>query len=257
METPDTQSLRDLLNEVLSRKRTQNGRYSLRAFARDAGLQPPELSEFLKGKRVLSSKKIHCLARSSAFSSPERSRILSFVSEPTFASTGDQIELSLEQFQILADWVHFAIFAMIESDAKIPNHPSMIAKRLSIPETRVRAGLKRLIDLGHLKKMPSGSWKKSKPVFFVRSEGASQALREFNLAMLEKSREAAAHIAATERHAASSTLCVSRRDLPLARTLIDAFTQQFSHELATTKHKKDEVFHLNIHYFSLEKGKTK
>lgn len=253
----DNQALRDLMTEVLSRKRSINARYSLRAFARDTGLQAPELSEFLKGKRILSGKKVVALARKPIFSDPERSQIRLLAGGRVTPSPLPRTELSLEEFRMIADWVHFAIFSMLECDPKIPSSPNRIAKRLGVSVDRIEGAIKRLVELGHLQKLPTGNWEKDRPVLFVRSQGASQALREFNLAMLERSREAAATVPADERHAASVTLCASPEQLPLARKLIDAFAKTFNETLSDASNIKSEVFHLGIHYFSLEKGKSK
>ncbi len=49
-------NLRIKLETVLKKKQIRNPKYSLRALARDIGLSPSVVSDYLNEKRVLSSK---------------------------------------------------------------------------------------------------------------------------------------------------------------------------------------------------------
>jgi len=57
------QRLRTILDLELRRRRRINPRYSLRAFARSVGVEHSTLSQFLRGKRAITWRSIHLIAK--------------------------------------------------------------------------------------------------------------------------------------------------------------------------------------------------
>lgn len=55
--------LRNKLHEILKQRKETNPNYSLRALARDIGLSPSLVSEFLNNKRAISQGSIYKLER--------------------------------------------------------------------------------------------------------------------------------------------------------------------------------------------------
>jgi uncharacterized protein (TIGR02147 family) len=143
-----------LLDEYLRRKKN-NPRYSLRAFARHMAIPSGPLSEILAKKRPLTSKQGDRLADRLGYSSDDRKAFLDQIEKerPVAGALKSLIaprnipdpyqQIQEDRFSLIADWYHFALLALLETTG-CRNDPKWMARRLGIPVTQVRSALERL-----------------------------------------------------------------------------------------------------------------
>src|SRR6185437_9094888 len=116
----ESRTAKEFLNEELARRLRDNSRYSLRAFARQLGLSPGELSEVLRGKRALSFRSTLRIAKSLGLNSAETRHLLQIAQtdksravDPELLRPLDQAvrtqDLSVDMFRVVSDWYCFAI----------------------------------------------------------------------------------------------------------------------------------------------------
>ena len=110
-------ALRESLKSRLGNLRIRYPRYSLRMFAKKAGLSPATLSLLIQGKRKISKKMAISICERLQFDPMER--VQTFGS-PELRSGGHQsktpreyVLLSQDQYQVIADWKAFAILNLL------------------------------------------------------------------------------------------------------------------------------------------------
>src|SRR4051812_37760608 len=116
-----TDSAKTFLGEELARRIGNNPRYSQRAFARQLGMSPGELSEILRGKRSLSLKSALKIARSLGLNSSETKHLI-YLSQveksrklpvpqidEVARNDARERQLTLDMFHVISDWYCFAI----------------------------------------------------------------------------------------------------------------------------------------------------
>src|SRR3989344_2783858 len=107
--------LRNLLHNTFLQKQKKNSAFSIRAFAKQVGLSPGSLSEFLRGKRNISYKLAQKVVETLTIPPDEAKTILSesFNRKENFKI--NYTELDMDQYYIIADWFHFAILSLVET----------------------------------------------------------------------------------------------------------------------------------------------
>jgi uncharacterized protein (TIGR02147 family) len=243
----------DWLRAEYVRRRKKNPQYSLRAFARQLKLPVGSVSEFLSRKRSLTRRTGERLARSLELSPGERERLLSLISDVRNASKskqGDELattdtieyrEVSQDIFNLVADWYHFGILALMDT-ADFKMSPAWIAGKLKISVTEVRDAIDRMIRLGLLRETDSG-------FVAVRRLTSSHdipslALRKFHLQLLQKAERSLEEDEVERRDITSITMAVDISLLPEAKKKIEHFRRQLSRFLEGGR--QTEVYHLNI-----------
>ena len=142
------QDYRTFLRDLLAERQGRNKSYSLRAMARDLGLQPSHLSDLLKGLKGLSLSSTVRLARCLGLNAGEAEyfHILVQLGDPaldpdsrdvllqkarTLSSQKATItDLSVDLFKAISDWYHLAILELPGADFNPA--PKAIAVRLGI-----------------------------------------------------------------------------------------------------------------------------
>src|SRR5437868_10916749 len=104
LNTISTNDFRTFLEQELTRRSSANPNYSLRAFARDLGVDSSFLSKLLNGKRSMTARTIYTLAPRLALSEEQ---IQGFVQKangrrrrysPAFVETQNLLEIEDHQF---------------------------------------------------------------------------------------------------------------------------------------------------------------
>ena len=190
---------RSFLKATLLERSRKNPAYSMRSMARQTGLSASSLSDILKGHKNLSPTRaltvasllgldppeaefFGLLVQSQASESPDvrarleaRMRALS----PRPVAT----DLSLDHFQMIAEWVHLPILEM----TFIPGPPltaALISERLGISRIEAELALERLERLELIEKDKKGRYQKSTPYWIASSKVPNEALRRFHAQML-------------------------------------------------------------------------
>jgi transcriptional regulator with XRE-family HTH domain len=143
-------SLSELLRAELVRRCRQNPAYSLRAFAKSLGFSPAFVSKLLHGKRRFTDATIRRIGERLALSPAELEPLRS---PPTDVSVAPELpayrEIRGDQFQLIADWYHFAILELTTLEG-FEASPRWIARKIGINQHQAADALTRLERLGYL-----------------------------------------------------------------------------------------------------------
>ncbi len=242
-----------------------NASYSLRAFARDLGISPQQLSSVLNGKRgfspamaekvVLALKldpKDSILFQSQAISEFSRSKARRVDAEKKMRDLRgvlDTRSLELDVFNVVSNWYHFALLELIKIPT-VDSSPAYYSKRLAIPETEISIALGRLQRLKLIKQTSDGGWEVSQATVMSEHSIPNQSVNNYHGQILERAQHALAYHGPDERYGSSSNFAVKTKDLPKAKALIQEFRQRFANEIARAN-DGEEVFGLSIQFFQL------
>lgn len=249
-------SVKDFLAEELDRRVRLNPRYSLRAFSRDIGLSPGELSEILNGKRRATAKAIIKVSKKLGLSLAETQRLLgsTAIQEMAIRSQIDSAappeqELSLDLFRIVSDWYCFAILNLAETrDFRFD--PQWIASRLEIGTTEAKLAIDRLERVGLIHRI-NGQLQVD-PSFVMSPSGIpSDAIRSYHRQILEKAIRALETQPVEERDITGVTLALDPRDIPNVKQDILKFQNQLAERYS--KGRKTEVYQIESAFFRLTK----
>ncbi|MCM2277471.1 MAG: DUF4423 domain-containing protein [Oligoflexia bacterium] len=247
-------SCRDFLTEELHRRTRSNPRYSQRAFARQLGMSPGELSEVLRGKRSLSLRSALKAARALALN-PEETRELVLLSQadrggalpPPDSRDARPRELTMDFFRIVSDWYCFAILNLSECTGATLE-PAYLARRLGISQAEARIALERLERVGLIERrqgrlLPA-------PDYVISPSGIpSEAIRNYHSQILDKAKAALESQALEERDITGLGLAIDPRHLPAIKKELSEFQDRIAAKYSTGR--KTEVYQLEIALFRL------
>lgn len=248
---------RTVLREELAKRQRVNAAYSLRAFAKTLGMQPPTLSAVLAGKRPLPTSAAETLPEKLAFSPAEKKRFLNSVYyrkvpapivqsiEAAAASTVLNDEL---HFKIIAEWEHYAILTLVETHGFKPEK-TWIAKRLKISEATAQAALNRLQESGLVSIDKAGRLKLHQVNVTTTEDLTSTALRQSHKEALTLGADKLDSVAVELRDFSSMTMAVCPEKLPEAKKLIRSFQKQLCALLE--EGKRTEVYQLCVQLYPL------
>lgn len=257
---------RQFLEREFRLRTRRNPGYSLRAFARDIGMQPSKLSEVLRGLRGLSKRTAEKVAKNIRLSPKEsavflnlidfhqkRNRIVQHIAEQNLKALAAETEygaLSLERFKIISDWYHFAILEMTEL-THFESDPRWIAGRLGLPTATITEAIGRLLDFGLLKKSENGELKQTHLNLATPSGIPSRELREHHSQILMKA-EAALHTTdINERDFSAITLAFNASQMEEIRQELKQLRRRLGSKIQK-KPRKDRVYCLSMQLFPLD-----
>ncbi|MES2856446.1 MAG: TIGR02147 family protein, partial [Bdellovibrionota bacterium] len=118
----------EVLATEIEERRLRNASYSMRAFARDLGVSSSRLSDIMNRKRPLTDAAAKRLAEGLGYNAKETEMLVLFaqasdnrqesvrnealVRRQALIRSFQQVNLSTEAFEAIADWHHFAILEM-------------------------------------------------------------------------------------------------------------------------------------------------
>lgn len=246
-------NLRHYLQGKLLEKSTSNPRYSLRAFARDLGIEASALSKILSGKRRIGVKLFHRLAERLELS-PDQKIYFSEAARPMdllgqAAATPDYKIIEEEKFRLISEWFYYAILELTKIKG-FELSASFLSKRLGIGIVQAKIAIETLRRFGWLAQTPEGWRDGGGRISDGDSSTSSIARRKHQRALTEKSIQALGTIEPTLREHSSMTMAIPLRSLPLAKKRILHFKRQLCEELQALGHS-DEVYALTVHLFPL------
>lgn len=233
-----------LIQEFVERK-TNNPRYSERAFAKSIGVSPGFLKLFFQGKRFLSAKRAKIIADRLGWSEVEADELISAVvkkKNPTITS------LPSERFAEISDWYHFAIIEILKVKKNLT--PDQIAKYLNISPTEVNFSLSLLCKYG-LVNLVDGKYLPEQN--YIVPAASSSAIRKFHRQCLEKAIEAVDAQSKEERELRSLTLAFDSSRKEEASAYIKNFVSKFEAKFGSGN--LDKVYQLTLAFYGLDRGK--
>jgi uncharacterized protein (TIGR02147 family) len=241
----------NLLIQELQFRKSRNTSYSLRAFARDLGVSPTALSDFLNGKRQLSKTNLLKISESLNFSPLQKEKLLFQKSKSKGSEKADAERLILAEdtFRVIADWYYLAILNL----AKLKNNhgtPEWIAQRLAITTGDARVALDRLSRLGFIK-IKRGKLHRTTQALGTLRDIPSLAIRKHHTDNLSLASEALHHVPVELREFSSTTMAISVSQLAKAKDLL----MKSKHKVASVLEKgdADAVYVLSFQLFPLTK----
>jgi uncharacterized protein (TIGR02147 family) len=255
-----------ILNSALTRRRTKNPSYSIRAFARDLHVSPSFMSLLLAGKRrltvdrakamasalTLSKVKSHRFVKSVALASIQGEDGTNSLLELLSTSTSLQnfSDLDIDRFQYFNHWYHVAILDLSTCD-DFNSDIRWISERLGIRGDVTKTAIDRLLRLGVLKR-EQGALKKTEAYVNVPNGAPSTVIRNFHAQMIEKAKQALDQSSLEEfkrRAITGITFAVAPENIEAAKDRIAQFKREMM-ELVENGQCTD-VYQMNIQFFPL------
>ena len=249
------ESYRIFFQEELEHRLKLNPRYSQRAFARDLGLSPGELSEIIRGKRRLSLKAAFKIGKALGFSNAEISHLASLAGQPgaseLASASSERRELSLDLFRVVCDWYCFALLNLIECEGFRWNE-KWIARRLGISPLQARMAVSRLERVGLIERKKSGFAVCRD--YVISPEGIpSEAVRQYHRQILKKAADAIDLQKVSEREFSGISFAVDPSEVPSLKKEIAAFLDDLAAKYSKRR-KKKEVYQCEVALFRLTKA---
>lgn len=236
-----------LTNEFVRRKR-KNPHYSLRAFARDLGLNVASLSQTLAGKRDLSAQNKALVAEKLCLSPLEQSKL----GNKTKRSATVFDPIAEDRFHLMSEWYYFAILSL----ARIRRNRAdawWVAKRLGISAIEARAALERLQRLGYIK-ITRGKLVRTAAPLTTTNDVPSAALRKFNKQFLELAAKSIDRDTVDKRQTVTMTMAINPKRIPDAKQMVLEFRNRLCDFLE--EGAQNEVYSLAIQLFPLTLTET-
>lgn len=257
-------------------KKQQNPGYSLRAFARDAGVSAAYVSQVFSGKKMPSFEHAQTMAKILNLSSQHQNILMHSVLyhrstkkdskdviKQLFARSSDgsaaaKYEMSShDEYVALTHWYHIAILDFLSCKNFKPN-PKWIARKLGITENTVNEAVDRLVRL-NLIRMEKNKWIKTKGHLLFTMQKSKDYVVAFNKEMMEQARiyyRAHAYTHGPEvRLNSGATIATNPENIKKARAYISEMICKVSEIL--TEGECTEVYQLNVQMFPLTNPEVK
>lgn len=246
---PVSTNLKELLQRELVNRCRKNPKYSLRAFARSLEIEPSQLSKIINGKRQPREKLINSIIAKLNLSPQEAQHY----AKPSNSETNPYQTLTLDHFEVIADWYHYAILELTQV-AGLQLSFKSIARTLGISEAEAKLAVNRLIKLEMLEITDDHQWiDRSGLVTTVGNAFTAVAFRRLQKQVLEKALSALEETPLSERDQTSITMAMPSALLPQAQAKIKKFRRNLCKFLQENSLKKDRVYHLSISLYPVSK----
>lgn len=262
-------SYRTYLKDVLAERISHNPSYSLRAFAKQIGLNHSTLVQVFKAQKNLSADRAHLVGTKLKlteleleyfellvrFESAKRVEIKASIEEKinSIRPKEKTHDLNVDLFKLISDWYHLPILQLVNLE-NFSLTAEAASEKLGIHIHEASAAIDRLERLELLEKNDKGTLRLTKNRLLTHSEIPNLALRRFHQQMLARASEALESQAPKERVSGSETLALDPNLLETARKITDNYFQQIV-KLSGISQNKTHVYHLAVNMFSVTKGK--
>lgn len=226
-------------------RQSKNSKYSLRAFARDLGLNLTSVSMMLKKQRKPKAE-------------TRRSLVKSLALPPTYEQeaaywTPDEEFLEHDKFKMTSEWVHWAILNLVRKGAP-PKTVETLQKHLDLPHSLVNSALERLLRLGFVQKKGKHYIRTLEPVR-TKDDIPTTAFRKLHGEILDVAKDALTKVPVENREFSTSFLMIRPAHIARAKELTRKFRAEmsdiFDPSNCTTKDAKLHV--IAVQLFPLEK----
>ena len=208
-------------NEIKSR----NSTFSIRAFAKQLGLQPSATNEILKGQRKISKNMAEKIAVKLNLDPTERSNLLTGFQENTASENSSVTKIKAarrlkeDEFKLVSDWVHFAILSLINVK-NFSSDLNWMAERLGVESVVVRKALIRLQHLKLIHIAEAGKITRTDVSIRTSDDILCQSLQQMHLTDMEIAAKKIKEVSVDERDFSNLTFYGSPENLPRAKEII-------------------------------------
>lgn len=259
----------EMIQRVLIREfgnaQARNPNFSQRAFAKRLGLSSGATSNLLNGKRKISKKMAEQLIERLALDPIEKESLLESFPPKTKEShskeekTGakklikpvkrskSEKKLSLDQFEIVANPLHFTLLSLLELKGLKPTLENL-AQKLKKPIKEVQIALDRLERLDLIKRVGNKLIVTGEELASP-DEVVSSAIKKHHVLSMEEAKESLLRDPLEKRDFTSQTLAISPDKLDEAKALIRNFGEQLAELL--DEGEKEEVYKINVQFFPI------
>ncbi len=254
-------AVQNLIRTNLSQIQMKNPGFSLRAYAKKLELSPSALSEILNGKRKISEKMaVRIFQRMNL--APEatqpvlnlfgnKKQDLDFIENTTEETDTpaniDFLRLSSDQFNLIAEWQHFAILSLLETK-NCKSDIAWIAKKLGISQIQAKGSIERLLRLGFIFKK-NRKLVTNKRALLSSDNIPNQAVRKSHYQDLTLAEKALDSTSVEERDFTAITIAANKKNLPKAKKMIRDFQDKLT--LCLEQGEKDEVYKFTFYLYPL------
>jgi uncharacterized protein (TIGR02147 family) len=265
---------RDFLSEVYEQKKAKNPGFSVRAWAKQIGLNSHAmLAHTLTKKRKLKAPFAAQMRDHIGLRGPE-ARYFDLLVACSSSSTIQEkqfyedlllglrpknatyAELSHDVLRLISQWIHTALLEMVElEDFSVA--PEDIASRLRRPikSGEINQAIERLLRLQLLERESgTGQLKRRHASLKTKDDIPNSYIREHHKQMMEQAKLALEEQTPEEREFRSCALAIRYDRLPEAKRLIRKFMTEFQETVGLqTGEKAEAVYELNLQFFEITK----
>lgn len=258
-----------ILNNILEERIRSNPSYSMRSFARDLNIAPSTLSEILKKKKGISTKKAAEIVKSLKLPEWQASHFINLVAlkharsrdeknqaKLNLQDAKDKIvvgKLKAETMKALTSTLDLAILECVGLK-KFDNTDEWIAKKLKVSVKEVRESVERLLKVKLLEIDDKGEWSDLSP-FFSSSDGiSSESIRAFNIDILKTMEKKIVNEPIEDRIMKSVVFSVEDKHMQEAKAIMDDAISRIVNLSSKSDEKKDHVVCFSSQLFFMAKG---
>jgi uncharacterized protein (TIGR02147 family) len=243
------------------RRRKKNQAYSLRAFARLLDLPSGRVSQLLSRKRNFTPELGRKIALQLSFDPVTAQSFLASIEgtrqkksiAPAAAASRELTALPMDQFEAIADPIHFAILSLLETKS-FSGLEKDIAQRLALDVVEARAASERLTRLGLTRLDPKGRLRlANSPGLATTHDVQSAAIRRYNRKVMQEAEASLEEVAVELRDITSITMAIDPARLPEAKEKLKALRRAMSDFLESGN--RTEVYRLNVQLVPVTKRK--
>jgi len=247
--------LLSLLHEELTRIRTRNPRYSIRAFSKKLGLPVSTLSGVLNRKLPITRKTAEKILQCFAVDPKTTTQLLQGLkyredNRSTFPvlKVGNYSQLEMEHFHLISEWYYFGILSLAITEG-FQDNPDWIAKTLGIQKREARTALERLERLDLLVRNEHGTLVPTGKQFRTTNGIPNTYLRKHHVETLDLARRAMDEDEFSACDFSGMTMAINPAKIPEAKKMITDFRRSLCAYLESDS--KKEVYRLSIQLFPL------
>lgn len=262
-----TNDHREYIKRELTARVRRRPLYSQRAFARDMGLAPSSLTDFLKGRIGFSSGRISQISKQLGLSVEQKEHWSDLV-ESKFSRDIDKRKLSLirvkarleaeksaltmEEFKTISEWQHFAYLDLVDMNSAKYSDVKVAAAALQLPLKVMKESTQRLIHLKLLRETESGNYEVD-PRRNVGNQIPSEGIRSFHHQILEKAMIALETQSMDRRFNSSTTVGLPKSKIPIIIQELQSMCFKIlePHLQAANGEPSEELYCLGIQFFDL------
>jgi plasmid maintenance system antidote protein VapI len=247
----DRYDFRAFLEERLRASSRRNASFSLRAFARQLGINHSTLSQIIRGKRRLTPFTVKTLGRNLGLPDDAIDNYAASLQSDQPTST-KSFQFDLDTFQLVAVWYHQAILELTHTKSFRPDS-RWIATILGITVDEVNVAVQRLLRLGLLEMSSKDRWTdRSGDAEFHGPTLLENSNKLIEREVHELAIEAIDTVSASRRIDSQMIFAFNSKQLPQLQRLTEQFLSQVR-ELVLKSSTADDVYYTQVSIFPITK----